>query len=139
MNQLELAITIAAKAHDNQVDKSGEPYILHPLRVMQAGKTDEERIVGMLHDVIEDTSVTAEDLLDSGFSQSIVDAVLALTRRGDESYSQFIDRAAMNPLAKAVKIADLMDNMRPSSDAGVAKYRRLRKYGDALSKLMEAA
>lgn len=114
MGNLERAIEIAAAAHAGQTDKAGALYISHPLRValgfIRAG--DEERaIIAVLHDVIEDSDVTAADLQREGFSQTIVEAVEALTRPEDEPYRDFILRAAANELARPVKVADIKDNL----------------------------
>ena len=105
------AIELANIKHLNQTDKSGEPYFAHVVRVSHDCETDEQRMVGMLHDLLEDTDVTAQQLLDEGFPPTIVDAVVALTRRADETYEKFIRRAGANALARRVKIADLIDNM----------------------------
>ena len=111
MNPLESAIAIAVRAHAGQADKSGEPYIFHPLRVMFRCQTDEQRIVAILHDVVEDTSVTFEDLRKQGFDDAILAALDCVTKRDGESYEQFVERAAANPIARQVKLADLEDNM----------------------------
>lgn len=108
---LNKAIAIAAEAHDGQVDKGGNPYILHPLRVMMNCKSEAAKICAVLHDVIEDTKVTFEDLKSLGFSDEIVNALDCLTKRGGESYDDFISRVLPNELACQVKLADLMDNM----------------------------
>ncbi|MEG2656825.1 MAG: hypothetical protein RR891_11715 [Clostridium sp.] len=111
MNTLEKAISIAVKAHKNQKDKSGQPYILHPLHVMMKMKTEEEKIVGVLHDVVEDTSYTLETLENHGFSCEVIEAIDCLTKRNNEDYSNYIDRIASNPIATNVKIQDLEHNM----------------------------
>jgi (p)ppGpp synthase/HD superfamily hydrolase len=108
---LEDAIALAVKVHRGQVDKGDQPYILHPLRVMFRLETDEERIVAVLHDVVEDSDTTLKDLREMGYSKKIVEAIDHLTRREDESYDEFVERAAANPLACRVKLADLEDNM----------------------------
>jgi GTP diphosphokinase / guanosine-3',5'-bis(diphosphate) 3'-diphosphatase len=108
---LERAIQIAAKAHTGQLDKAGQPYILHPLRLMFAVNDMNEKIVSVLHDVVEDTSVTLEDLLSEGFSQDIVDAVEALTKREGESRLEAAARVTQNKIALVVKLADVNDNM----------------------------
>ena len=108
---LQRALEIAIEAHEGQTDKAGRPYIEHPLRVMAMGGCDEERIVGILHDVVEDSSWTLLQLKEEGFSDDILDAVDALTRRSDETYDRFIARVARNKLATAVKLSDLTDNM----------------------------
>ena len=112
MNELlEKALRIAVEAHAGQVDKAGKPYIFHPLRVCCRCFTDEEKIVALLHDTIEDTDVTAEDLLREGFPRNIVDAVLSVSRNEDESYEDFVKRTSLNPLGRTVKLHDLEDNM----------------------------
>ncbi len=111
MPTLEDAIALAVQAHRGQVDKVGQPYALHVLRVMFRLETEQERIVAVLHDVIEDTSHTPDDLRSLGYSEEVLAALDCLTRRSTETYEQFIERAAANPLARRVKLADLEDNM----------------------------
>lgn len=111
MSTLEKAIVLAATKHEGQVDKSGKPYILHPLAVMALVKTMNEKIVAVLHDVIEDTDVTAGDLFALGFSDEIVTAIQALTKQNGESRVQAAHRTAQNPLATKVKLADVEHNM----------------------------
>ena len=108
---LEKALRIAVEAHAGQVDKSGKPYILHPLRVCCRCFTDEEKMVALLHDTIEDTEITAEDLLSEGFPPYIVEAILSISRNEDETYEEFVKRTSLNPLGRAVKLHDLEDNM----------------------------
>lgn len=97
--------------HAGTVDKAGQPYILHPLRVMLRLATEAERVVAILHDVVEDSEVTLDDLRAEGFSDEVVDAIDHVTRREGESYEAFIERIAPHPLARRVKVADLEDNM----------------------------
>ena len=113
MSTLEKAIEIALKAHYGVTDKAGAPYLLHPLRMMFHMPDDECRIAAVLHDVVEDSPVTIEDLRKAGFSETILGAVNGLTRREDESYDEFIKRAGKNHIARTVKLADLKDNLRP--------------------------
>lgn len=141
MNQLlSKAINIAMQAHAGQVDKAGMPYIGHVMRVMQAGKTIDEKIVGVLHDVVEDTTWTFDALLAEGFPVHIVDALRCVTKLSDdEPYESFINRVKTNPLAVAVKINDLTDNMdicrlQTLNDADV---QRLRKYLKAYQSLIK--
>ena len=108
---LEKALRIAVEAHAGQVDKSGKPYIFHPLRVCCRCFTDEEKMVALLHDTIEDTEITAEDLLSEGFPPYIVEAILSISRNEDETYEEFVKRTGLNPLGRAVKLYDLEDNM----------------------------
>ncbi len=114
MNSDELydkALQIAIRAHEGQKDKSGRKYIMHPIRVAERCKSATAKIVALLHDTIEDTYVTPELLSHEGFSKEIIDAVLSVTRNDGESYQQFVERAALNPVGREVKIADLEDNM----------------------------
>ena len=110
-SKIKHALEIASKAHKGQVDKAGEDYINHPLRVAETLKNETEIIVALLHDTIEDTYVTADYLLNEGFSVETVNAILALTRRKDESYEDFIIRCKQNKIAKNVKVADILDNL----------------------------
>jgi len=128
---LARAIQIATKAHEGQFDKSGMPYIGHVMRVMEAGRTVDEKIVGVLHDIVEDTDWTFERLEREGFPECIVDAIRCLTKTSeDEPYDEFIERVGSNPLAVRVKINDLSDNMdiRRLGDIGPNDVERLRKY-----------
>ena len=111
MATLKDAVSLATKAHQGQKDKAGATYINHPLRVMSRMNTDEEKMAAVLHDVVEDTSVTLQNLRVAGYPKSVVDAVDALSRRKGETYEQFIERLKPNALARKVKIADLEDNM----------------------------
>ncbi|ROL78170.1 GTP pyrophosphokinase [Pseudomonas protegens] len=137
MSTLERAIAIAARAHAGQVDKGGAPYILHPLRVMLRLSEPRERLVAVLHDVIEDSPVTLEQLRGEGFSEEVLQALAALTKVEGEDYPEFIRRAAQNPLARRVKRADLAENSdlsripEPSDD----DRRRLEKYRQAIEYL----
>jgi GTP diphosphokinase / guanosine-3',5'-bis(diphosphate) 3'-diphosphatase len=114
MSTLERAIEIAARAHAGQVDKGGQPYILHPIRVMLSVKSESERIAAVLHDVVEDSEITLDDLRSEGFSDEIVEAVDVLTEREGETKMDKAVRASKNSIAKAVKLADLADNMNQS-------------------------
>lgn len=137
---LEKAVRLAVEAHSGQRDKAGAPYVLHPLRMMFRLDTPAEKMVALLHDVVEDTAWTLEALRREGFSEEIVAAVDCMTRQEDESYDAFIERAAQNPLARRVKLADLEDNMdvrrldalTPEDQARLARYlktwRRLKGF-----------
>lgn len=111
MATIEDAIALANEAHRGQVDRAGAPYILHPLRVMCSVNSDTERIIAVLHDVVEDTDTTLDDLREQGYSDDIVEAIDHLSRRDDETYEAFIERIKPNELARRVKLADLQDNM----------------------------
>jgi len=108
---LNAAIKMAVDRHLGQTDKAGEPYILHPLRVMVAQKTNEARIVGVLHDIVEDTNITLEYLTDTGFPEHIVQAIDNITKREGEGNKEYYDRVKQSPLSVQVKLADLEDNM----------------------------
>jgi len=137
---LEDAIVLACRAHRGQVDKAGKPYILHPLRVMLRLEDSAAQIVAVLHDVVEDTSVTLADLRAEGYSGEICDAVDCLSRRPGEAYEVFISRAAANPLARRVKLADLEDNMDPRRRIdGEREAQRQVRYGEARARLLATA
>ena len=111
MPTLEDAIALAVKAHIGQVDKAGQAYILHPLRVMFAVEGEVARMVAILHDVVEDSHFSLDDLRDMGYSDEVLSALNCLTRRDDETYMEFVERAKANPIARLVKIADIEDNI----------------------------
>jgi (p)ppGpp synthase/HD superfamily hydrolase len=111
MSMLEKAIELAARAHAGQVDKAGEPYILHPLRLMFSVTGENERITAVLHDIVEDTTTTLADLRALGFPEDVVTAVDALTKRKGETRLEAAARAAENSIARAVKLADVTHNM----------------------------
>ena len=111
MSTLEKAIEIAARAHAGQTDKAGQPYILHPLRVMLAVEGPERRMAAVLHDTVEDTDMTLDDLRSAGFAEDVILAVDALTKRDGETRLDAARRAVRNPIARAVKLADVADNM----------------------------
>ena len=109
--QFQIALELAVEKHKNQTDKAGNPYILHPLHVMENVNSKEGKIVAILHDIIEDTDITENYLLKIGLSKRIVDAVVALTRSEDIDYQEYIKNLGSNPLAKKVTLADLEHNM----------------------------
>lgn len=114
MATLERALIIAAQAHSGQTDKEGLPYITHPLRVMQLVEGNEAQIVAIMHDVVEDTSVTLDDLAREGFAPAILDALRCVTHERTVSYADYVIRCKANPIARQVKLADLHDNTRLS-------------------------
>ena len=132
---LEKAIEIAVEAHRGQLDKAGKIYILHPMRVMLRGKNDTERIVGILHDVVEDTPVTIDMLRKEGFSEDVLAALECVTKQKNEDYGHFINRITRNPLATQVKLYDIEDNLNrdripfptPKDEARFAKYEKYHK------------
>ena len=134
---LERAIAIAATAHAGQVDKGGAPYILHPLKVMLRMSTLEERIVAVLHDVVEDCDISLEDLRQEGFSEEVLTAIESVTKVPDESYEDFVERAARNPIGRVVKLADLEENSDLSRIASPSweDLERIEKYRRAIGRL----
>lgn len=110
-SQIENALRIALEAHTGQTDRYGTAYILHPLRVMMRVRDETEKIVAILHDVIEDSSWTGEMLLREGFEPLIVSSVQALSKQPGEDYMDYIQRTTLNPITIQVKLADLADNM----------------------------
>jgi (p)ppGpp synthase/HD superfamily hydrolase len=136
---LEDAIRLAVAAHEGQRDKVGQPYILHPLRVMFRLTTEAERIVGVLHDVLEDTPYSPDDLRKMGYSEEILQALDGVTKREGESYEDFVLRSKANPIARKVKLADLEDNMDPGRMAGVTEQdmQRLIRYRKAWAVLQQ--
>jgi (p)ppGpp synthase/HD superfamily hydrolase len=138
MSTLERAVEIAVEAHAGQLDKAGKEYIGHPFRVMEMGKTEDEKIVGVLHDVVEDTPWTFDMLQAEGFSSQVIAALRCVTKVSEnENYDDFIERVRKNPLAAAVKINDLTDNMdiRRLPYLSDKDVKRLKKYLKAYKKL----
>jgi (p)ppGpp synthase/HD superfamily hydrolase len=133
MTNIELALEIATRAHKDQVDKAGTAYILHPMAVAEKVSGEDEKVVALLHDVLEDTDIN-EASLRILFGDKIADAVLALTRKSGETYMDFIARAKANPLARKVKIADIehnsdlsrLQNIRQEDLERVEKYKRAK-------------
>ena len=143
---LQRAIEIAAEAHRGQTDKAGAPYVLHPLRVMMALETDEERIVGVLHDVVEDgPGWTLERLKEEGFSSSVLEALCLVTKRPEDEgdteavYLGFVRRAKGNRIARRVKTADILDNLNASRLSVLTEkdMRRMNRYLAALQELRD--
>ena len=130
MATLERAIEIAAGAHAGQFDKAGQPYILHPLRVMLRMTSAHERMAAVLHDVVEDTPVSLAQLVAEGFAPEVVAAVDALTKRAGESRIDAAHRAAADPVARQVKLADNAENMDLSriANPSAKDYARLEEY-----------
>ena len=104
------AIRIMFDAHKEQTDKSGVPYVFHPFHLAEQMQDEKTTIAALLHDTIEDTDITAEYLLAQGFDKDIVAAVVLLTHNDDESYLDYVRRVKADPIARAVKLADLKHN-----------------------------
>jgi (p)ppGpp synthase/HD superfamily hydrolase len=140
MSTLNRAIEIATKVHKRATDKFGAPYIKHVTRVMNMGQNDNEKIIGVLHDVIEDTQLTFEDLEKEGFSKEVIDALKCVTKISeDEDYAEFINRVKLNPLAVKVKLNDLTDNLdiKRMPEVLESDLKRLNKYLRAYNELIK--
>ena len=113
---LHKAIIIACEAHQGQSSINGEPYILHPLRLLIKAKSNEERIIAILHDVIEKTNISLADLKNKGFDQNIISSIDSLSRRRGESYVDYIGRLMQNRTSVKIKLLDLADNIKMHSE-----------------------
>ena len=132
------ARALATKAHEGQTDKAGLPYITHPERVASRPSTPDAQVVGWLHDTVEDTPITLRDI-EAAFGPETAAAVDAISRRDGEPWSDYLDRVAANPMARQVKISDLIDNSNLSRIPHVTlkDVERQKKYNKALKKLLE--
>ncbi len=146
MPTLEDAVALAAQLHRGQMYPSvqGEPFILHPLRVMLQVESDEERIVAVLHDVIEDTDCTLDNLRHLGYSGRVLDALDRLTQRNGEAYESYIARIKNDPVARQVKLADLADNLANNRHVAelvshIEVHERIMRYERAIEQLRAAA
>ena len=139
MSDLQRAIEISVTAHKGQVRKDGSPYVLHPLRLMMSVNSADEKIVAVLHDVVEDTDITMQQLEDEGFSKQVLAALRLVTHDDGTSYEDYITNIKGNPIARAVKLADLRDNTNvfeiPKLSA--KDLQRLEKYHRAYKTLTE--
>ena len=132
---LHKAITIACEAHQGQSSINGEPYILHPLRLLIKAKSNEERIIAILHDVIEKTNISLLELKNKGFDQNIISSIDSLSRRRSESYIEYIERLMQNKISVKIKLLDLADNIKIHSenndneiyDAKIIQYKNALK------------
>ena len=134
-----LAIKIAYKAHMDQNDRSGIPYILHPIHVAEQMKDEVTTIVALLHDVVEDTSVTLEDLKKYGFSQEVLEAIEVLTHKDGVKYMDYIRNLANNPVARKVKIEDIKHNtdLTRTTNLNDKVFKKLPIYQEAMSILAD--
>ena len=134
---LHKAITIACEAHQGQSSINGEPYILHPLRLLIKAKSNEERIIAILHDVIEKTNISLADLKNKGFDQNIISSIDSLSRRRGESYVDYIGRLMQNRISVKIKLLDLADNIKMHSennDNGIYDVK-IHQYKNALKQI----
>ncbi|MDD2139743.1 GTP pyrophosphokinase [Pseudomonas putida] len=136
-NLIDMGLEWALKAYSGKVDKGGKPYILHPLRLMSRLDDPISQLVALLHDVIEDSPITGDELRAAGFPESVVGTVEVLTRRSGETYEAFIDRIRTNPLARKVKLLDIEDNLNLLRLSAVTDkdLKRVAKYHRAWKRL----
>ena len=133
-SMFELALSIAKKAHEGQYDKAGVDYIEHPIYVASQVDTEEEKAVALLHDVIEDSPVSAEELLQASLPETVVTAVQVLTKKKEQDYQTYLETVKKNPLARVVKLADLKHNSDLSRLSSITEKdrERLKKYKKAI-------
>ena len=134
---LHKAITIACDAHQGQSSINGEPYILHPLRLLIKAKSNEEKIIAVLHDVIEKSNISLADLKNKGFDQNIISSIESLSRRRGESYVDYIARLMKNNISVKIKLLDLADNIKihsENNDNGIYD-AKINKYKNALKQI----
>lgn len=134
---LERAIQIAVRAHAGQTDKQGEIYILHPLRIMFDLIDPQDKIIGVLHDVIEDSTITIDDLRVQGLPDELCADLDAVTKRKGETYTSYILRCASRNRARRVKLADLNDNLSRADELKEEdRLRLVPKYEEAKQRLI---
>lgn len=139
MNIVDLALSIATDAHKGQTDRGGNDYINHPVFVASLVDTEDEKVTALLHDVIEDTPVTIDDLRNQGIPENVLDALQLLSKKPGTPYFPYIERIKTNPLATAVKLADLTHNSDISRipEPSENDSRRVRKYQRAMAFLRD--
>lgn len=133
------AMKLCFKAHKEQVDKSGIPYVFHPIHLAEQMEDEDTTVVALLHDVIEDTEYTIKDLEDMGFNQNVIAAISLMTHAEGVPYMDYVAQIKENPFAKIVKLADLKHNSDISRlDTVDAKaMARVEKYAKAIQLLSE--
>ena len=133
------ALVISFNAHKEQVDKSGMPYVYHPYRIAEQMEDEYSTCVALLHDVVEDSDITLDDLKNKGFPQEVIEAIALMTHDDDTPYFDYIKRIKTNPIATAVKLADLQDNSNYErlDKVEIKDLQRLEKYREAKRILSE--
>ncbi|MBQ4262969.1 MAG: GTP pyrophosphokinase [Bacilli bacterium] len=139
-SDVKKALNLMYNSHIKQYDKSGVPYVFHPFHVAEQMDDEDSTIVALLHDIIEDTDVTIEDLVSLGFSVQVINALKCLTHLEDEDYFDYIKRVSNNEIAKKVKIQDLKHNMDLSRLSSVSEkdLQRVEKYKKSLKFLLDS-
>ena len=133
------ALKLCFEAHKDQVDKSGMPYVFHPFHLAEQMQTEETVAVALLHDVVEDTDYTLDDLKAMGFPDSVISALALLTHDDSEPYMDYVARIKNDPVAKAVKLADLRHNSDLSrlDEVDEKARKRVLKYAEAIKLLCD--
>ena len=133
----KIALKLCFEAHKDQVDKSGMPYVFHPFHLAEQMTDEETTVVALLHDVIEDTDYTLEDLAEMGFSENVLRAISLMTHDEGVPYMDYVARIKANPIARAVKLADLRHNSNISrlDKVGTSDFERVEKYKKAINLL----
>ena len=131
------ALLLSFEAHKEQVDKSGMPYVYHPFHLAEGMQDEYTTVVALLHDVVEDTEYTLSDLREMGYPEEVIDALACLTHDPEMPYMEYVAKVAANPIARAVKIADLLHNsdLTRIDSPDEAAYSRAEKYKEALKLL----
>ena len=134
------ALLLSFEAHKDQVDKSGMPYVYHPFHLAESMKDEYTTVVALLHDVVGDTDYTLEDLAEMGYPKEVVEALSCMTHDPDTPYMEYVAKIAQNPIARAVKIADLLHNsdLTRLDEPNESAYKRVEKYKEALRILTES-
>lgn len=137
--QTKKALKLCFEAHKNQVDKSGMPYVFHPFHLAEQMTDEKTTVVALLHDVIEDTDYTFDDLREIGFENDVVDALALLTHNNDTPYMEYVAKIKTNPIARAVKLADLQHNsdLTRLNVVDEKALKRKEKYAAAIKMLTE--
>ena len=128
----KLALKLCFEAHKDQIDKSGMPYVFHPFHLAEQMADENTTIVALLHDVIEDTEYTLDDLRKFGFAEDVISAISLMTHADDVPYMEYVAQIKTNQIAKAVKLADLkhnsdlsrLDQITPIDEERKEKYRK---------------
>ena len=133
----KVALKLCFEAHKDQIDKSNMPYVFHPFHLAEQMQDEETTIVALLHDVVEDTDYTIEDLRAMGFSNRILEAIALMTHAPEVPYMDYVAQIKTNPIAKAVKLADLRHNSDMSRLDFITTYDEIRaeKYKNAIALL----
>ncbi len=133
------ALSLSFAAHKDQLDKSGMPYVYHPFHLAEQMQDEDTTIVALLHDVVEDTAYTIDDLRSMGFSEKVCDAIALMTHDPAVPYLDYVAQIKRNPIARAVKLADLRHNSDVTRLDSIDEkaLRRVEKYKAAIALLLE--